>query len=156
MIAIRQVGAERWRDWRALRLDALAQAPDAYHSKLADWQGEGDAAQRWRDRLSSRPLNLIAELEGVAAGMASGVREGEDAELISMWVEPFARGRGVGDALVDAVLGWADAAGAARTVLCVMEANHHAAALYRRHGFVDAGPAPSPPGAPAERRMVRL
>jgi hypothetical protein len=35
-----------------------------------------------------------------------------------------------------------------------MVANHDALALYRSHGFVDAGPAPSQSGAPAERRML--
>ncbi|MHB8177163.1 MAG: GNAT family N-acetyltransferase [Vulcanimicrobiaceae bacterium] len=73
-----------------------------------------------------------------------------------MWVAPFARGRGVGDRLVDAVIEWAAQQRAARVVLAVMESNEHAARLYRRHGFVDVGIVEgNPADAPAERRMVR-
>lgn len=41
-----------WPIWRELRLAALAEAPQAFGSRLADWQGEGDREERWRDRLS--------------------------------------------------------------------------------------------------------
>ena len=39
------------------------------------------------------------------------------AELISMWVDPTVRGRGVADALITAIAGWAASAGAATLVL---------------------------------------
>ncbi|MHB8177165.1 MAG: GNAT family N-acetyltransferase [Vulcanimicrobiaceae bacterium] len=49
---------------------------------------------------------MVAELGGVPAGMVSATSPDRlgTAELISMWVAPFARGRGVGDRLVDAVI----------------------------------------------------
>ena len=72
--------------------------------------------------------------------MASGTTTGADIELISLWVAPFARGMGVGDALVDAVLGWSTTLQPARIRLSVKESNQHAIALYERHGFADAGP----------------
>ncbi|WP_342746218.1 GNAT family N-acetyltransferase [Streptomyces pini] len=86
--------------------------------------------------------HFAALLEGRPAGQASGVAEpgGSTAELISMWVGPGARGRGVGDALVRAVEEWARKAGAGELRLSVMPGNAHAAALYRRHGFEDMGP----------------
>lgn len=139
MITIRQVGGDDWRAWRELRLDALSDAPEAFKTKLAEWQGEGDLEPRWRDRLQAVPFNVIADLDRKPAGMVSAVQGGGDVELISMWVAPFGRGHGVGDALVDAVLGWEVIQPTSRVVLCVMAGNDHAAALYRRHGFVDAG-----------------
>jgi hypothetical protein len=42
-----------WRQWRELRLAALAEAPAVFGSTLADWTGEGDTEDRWRARLSS-------------------------------------------------------------------------------------------------------
>lgn len=156
MITIRPVGAEDWQAWRRLRLDALRDAPGAFKTKLAEWQGDGDIEPRWRDRLSAVPFNVIADLDRNPAGMVSAVPDGDDVELISMWVAPFARGRGVGDALIDAVLGWEVIEPARRVVLCVMEGNHHAAALYRRHGFVDESPGqPAGNGEWVERRMTR-
>lgn len=139
-IAIRRIGPDEWRLWRELRLAALAEAPEAFGSKLADWQGAGDSEARWRARLDAVALNLIASLDGEGAGMLSAVADGTDVELISMWVTPRARGAGVGDALVEAVLAWASYLHPARIRLRVVEGNQRAAALYRRNGFVDAGP----------------
>ena len=156
LITIREVAAEDWRAWRELRLDALRDAPDAFQTKLAEWQGEGDLERRWRDRLSEVPFNVIADLDQKPAGMVSAVRQGDEVELISMWVAPFARGCGVGDVLIEAVLGWPVIERPGRVVLCVMENNDHAAALYRRHGFVDAGRYEDVgAGECAERRMIR-
>jgi len=157
MITIRQVAADDWRTWREMRLNALRDAPDAFRTKLADWLGTGDLEPRWRARLAAVPFNVIADLDGMPAGMVSAVHQGDEVELISMWVAPFARGRGVGDALVDAVIGWEAVERSGRVVLCVMEGNDHAAALYRRHGFVDAGrPEDAIAGECAECRMIRL
>jgi ribosomal protein S18 acetylase RimI-like enzyme len=153
---LRVLEVDDWRQWRELRLEALGEAPRAFGSKLADWQGPGDTEQRWRDRLSSVPLNIIADLEQKLAGMVSATSPESDGAiaLISMWVAPFARGRGVGDALVTAVIEWAKEQGQSRVALDVMETNRHAANLYLRHGFVDVGLADVPEGAPIERRMV--
>jgi ribosomal protein S18 acetylase RimI-like enzyme len=104
--------------------------------------------------LDTVELNLIADLDQVPAGMAGGRVEGARTELISMWVAPFARGHAVGDALVEAVLEWAGATGRGSVFLQVMEGNEPAAALYRRHGFVDAGVAEGT-GDRVERVMVR-
>lgn len=157
-INVRGIGLDDWLLWRKLRLEALGEAPYAFSSTLADWQGEGDTEARWRGRLSTVCANIIADLNGISAGMVSGTapdREGT-VELISMWVAPFARGRGVGDALVAAVIEWAQARQAARIALAVVESNASAVILYRRHGFVDAGAiACMGSGIASERRMVR-
>jgi ribosomal protein S18 acetylase RimI-like enzyme len=154
VITIRQVDGEQWTEWRVLRRAALAEAPEAFGSTLEDWSGDGDTEDRWRRRLSGVPLNLVAELEDRAAGMVSATApEKGSSELISMWVAPDARGKGVGNALVSAVADWARRQGAERLILDVRAVNSHAVALYERCGFRDVGWA-SPPGDPfAERRM---
>ena len=146
MVVLRVLGPDDWADWRELRLSALSGAPEAFGARLADWQGEGDTEERWRARLSGGTHDLLAFVDGKPAGMVSGLRHGHGVELISLWVEPFARGRGVGDALVAAVLEWAN--GPVRLV--VKAANHAAVALYRRHGFTDTGPS-----GVDERHMTR-
>ncbi len=118
-------------------MSALAEAPYAFGSTLAEWQGAGDTEQRWRARLASVPLNLIAHLDGNAAGIVSATAPDANlaTELISLWVAPFARGRGVGDALVRAVIDWAVERKLRRVALDVVTTNETAIALYRRHGF---------------------
>ncbi|HEV3328401.1 MAG TPA: GNAT family N-acetyltransferase, partial [Acidimicrobiales bacterium] len=66
-----------------------------------------------------------------------------------------ARGCGVGDALVAAVVAWAREQGVSSVALDVRVSNDRAVELYSRNGFVDVGPAPLEPGAPPERRMRR-
>jgi ribosomal protein S18 acetylase RimI-like enzyme len=138
---LRLLGPDDWRLWRRLRQAALAQAPRAFGSRLADWQGEGDREERWRARLDlAGSHNLVAVLDGEPVGMASGLRGSDGTvELISMWVAPSARGRGVADALVREVERWARASGARVLRLDVAEDNLDAQAVYARHGFAFTG-----------------
>ncbi|MDT3397592.1 GNAT family N-acetyltransferase [Streptomyces sp. B1866] len=147
-----------WPWWRELRLAALAEAPYAFGSRLADWQGDGDREERWRARLGvPGSCSLLAVLDGRPVGMAGGVpgaREGV-VELVSLWVRGEARGRGVGDHLVRAVERWA-AARAEVLELAVAPGNGHAIALYRRHGFEDTGrPGDLMPDGRRERVMAK-
>lgn len=156
-VKIRVLGVEDWADWRAMRLRALAEAPDAFGSTLAGWTGANDLEERWRQRLAEVEFNVLADLEDSPVGMVSAaVSAPAEVELLSMWVAPEARGRGIGDALVQAVMGWAAEAEAHRVVLGVRQANAHAIALYCRHGFDDLGPYGGPEGPwPPERCMAR-
>ncbi|MFD8498179.1 GNAT family N-acetyltransferase [Amycolatopsis sp. NPDC059657] len=137
MIVLRELSPDDWAGWRELRLEALREAPEAFGSTLAEWLNAPES--RWRGRLVNVPFNVLAEYEGKPAGMASGTAPDENGsiELLSMWVAPFARGQGVADALVEAVVEWARGSGAARVGLLVYEANERATALYRRRGFVE-------------------
>ncbi|MFG1962681.1 GNAT family N-acetyltransferase [Nonomuraea sp. NPDC049028] len=140
MIELQELSADDWALWRELRLVALEEAPYAFGVPLSEWQGDGDREERWRDRLSiPGSRNLIALLDGKPAGMASGIPGERDGvtELISMWVVPEARGRGVGDHLIRAVAAWAVEVGAEVLELAVAPFNDKAIALYRRHGFED-------------------
>lgn len=156
MITLKALTADDWQLWRELRLQALRDDPSAFHSKLADWQGSGDTELRWRERLTMVPLNITAWIEGKPAGMV-GATPDEDgaAELISMWVAPFARGCGVGDAMIEAALRWAQEQGYLRVELIVTDANVHAKRLYARHGFADGGIIDKHSAdAPDERLMI--
>jgi GNAT superfamily N-acetyltransferase len=93
----------------------------------------------WRERLAMR-AQFLAVLDGQVAGTAGGYVSDEGvAELISMWVAPDARGKGAGDALVDAVLAWAREANKPTIRLWVANGNDSAENLYARHGFKPTG-----------------
>jgi ribosomal protein S18 acetylase RimI-like enzyme len=154
MVTVRTLTADEWPLWRTLRLAALAEAPNAFASTLAEWSGPADTEARWRARLASVPYNVVAHVDGEPAGMASGTApDGDGVELISMWVAPHVRGRGVGDALIDAVVDWGRRSGARHIALDVMSANVYALGLYERNGFRLCGePAVD---SRCERRLVR-
>jgi ribosomal protein S18 acetylase RimI-like enzyme len=80
-------------------------------------------------------VNFIATLDDQDAGMVSAEASDDEVELIAMWVAPFARGQGVGDELVRAVVDWSLSHQYARLTLRVLNGNDRAATLYERHGF---------------------
>lgn len=139
MINLRALTSDDWAAWRDVRLRALADAPQAFGSTLEEWESAPE--ERWRARLElPGSHNLVAYVDGEPVGMATGVSFEGTYELISMWVAPEARGRGVGDALVEEILRRAYAQGASELRLDVKEHNLSAISLYLRHGFIDVGP----------------
>lgn len=160
MTELRVLTPGDWQLWRRLRLAALAEAPHAFGSTLAEWQGEGDREERWRARLAlPGSYNLVAVVDDEPVGMASGVpaEDGSaDVELVSMWVAPAARGRGVATALVAAVEDRARRDEATTLRLAVAEGNEAATRLYARHGFTDTGERQlMPDGRRRERVLAR-
>lgn len=155
MLVINTLTESDWRQWRALRLRALQDAPSAFGSRYEDWKEAPD--ERWRQRFQNpRMLNLIAVLDGTPVGMVGGML-GERIELISMWVAPEARGAGVADALIRAVETWT-APRASELWLSVMPGNATAIATYARNGFehVDETGDPLPHGPGHELLMRKL
>jgi ribosomal protein S18 acetylase RimI-like enzyme len=138
VIELRELTSDDWQVWRALRLAALEEAPYAFGSQLSDWvDAEED---RWRARLElPGSRNVVAELDGRPVGMASGLRAEEDGvvELVSMWIAPDGRGRGIGDQLMAQVEQWAREADAQVLKLSVVAGNEKAHNLYLRAGFTD-------------------
>jgi GNAT superfamily N-acetyltransferase len=136
VIEIRRLGPDDWATFRAIRLAALADAPTAFGSTLAEEQllGEPD----WRDKLAGRAQFIACDTSGVL-GTAGGCVEGGHMDLVSMWVDARARGRSVGAALVARVMAHARELGCPSIKLRVTVGNAPAERLYARFGFVRTG-----------------
>lgn len=80
-------------------------------------------------------LFLVARGRKRTIGYAVAVVRGRWAELISIAVHPRHRRRGVGQALLDALLGRLRRAGVASCRLTVRTTNSAAIALYEKNGF---------------------
>ena len=163
MVLVREVTADDWGLMRDVRLSALAEAPYAFGSTYA---GEvGFTEEKWRGRISERSVTFFAHDDaddsacpatGIA-GLAGVYVEDGAAHLVSMWVRPGFRGRGVGEALVEAAVSWAKEHDHETLFLWVTESNGPARRLYERCGFTPTGdrqPLPSDP-ALAEIWMSR-
>ena len=138
---IERMGPNGWERVREVRLCALRDAPDAFARTLPE--EEAQPREFWQERLASPEAAIfIATLGEADVGIVGGApfleREGA-ARLGGMWVAPAARGRGVGDQLVDAVVEWARLFGYPRVVLDVGDTNAPAIRLYRRKGFQPTG-----------------
>ncbi|MFB7631920.1 GNAT family N-acetyltransferase [Streptomyces sp. NPDC056149] len=137
MLSVRPFEVGDWALYRAVRLAALADAPDAFGSTLEREQAFTE--EKWRERLAGRD-QFLAEDSGQAYGLIGIVPTGpRTADLVSMWVAPAARGRGVADLLVGEALRAADAGGIACVELWVTQGNDRAERLYARHGFHRTG-----------------
>ena len=145
---IRRIRADESVPLRALRLQAPADAPMAFGSTLAREEAFTDEVWRERARYSAAGqdrVTYVAEDGDRWIGLVTGMKETSDNPrqmrfaLVSMFVEPSARGRGIGTALVEAVTGWARERGAARMYLGVTVTNRPAIRLYERCGFRPTG-----------------
>ena len=159
MVSVRAIGADDWALARDVRLAALRDAPDAFASTYA--REAAYTEEQWRGWFSDRFALFVADLPGrpEPAGLAGVFDRDGAAALVSMWVRPDARGRGVGAALVDAAAGWARARGRDAMYLWVAEDNEPARRLYERYGFTPTGerqPLPSNPARPEIRMRRRL
>jgi ribosomal protein S18 acetylase RimI-like enzyme len=149
MVEVRAATAEDWRLLRDVRLDALRDAPDAFLSTDAEQAAPDADWRRWIAR-GSTFFAYLPEVDGSEpAGLVGGHQELPDTvELASLWVRPRARGQGVGEALVAAVVDWAGTRNATSVHLWLMETNQYAWLLYQRCGFSPTGerqPLPSNP-----------
>ncbi len=128
--------AQHWPLWRAARLAALADSPDAFPGAATEWAEGGE--RRWYERLlDPLALKIVAVLDGTPVGLVRAALDDGVVWLHSLWVSPDLRGRGFGDQLVGAVEAWAQPR-AAYVRLSVVPGNAPAIALYRRHGFIDS------------------
>ena len=141
IVSIRRLVTDDAEAYREVRLAALRDAPGAFGSTYEREAGLGP--DNWTSRLENRSRAVfVAEEDGEILGLAVGAPDDEDAGagfLLSMWVDPRGRGRGHGDALVQAVVLWLMEAGYGLIRLHVTDGNNPAAGLYRRNGFIFSG-----------------
>jgi RimJ/RimL family protein N-acetyltransferase len=133
---VRPLRADEWRELREIRLAALLDAPDAFATRYAEAAARDD--ERWRTDAVER-ATFVAVEDGRIVGMASGWDDAGAAQLIQMFVRPEARGRGLADELVAAVVRWARERGFERLELGVTDGNLAAERVYARCGFVRVG-----------------
>jgi GNAT superfamily N-acetyltransferase len=144
------VNGERWRvrravpdDWRAsrlIRLQALTEAPLAFASTLD--RESAFANDVWQQRIAGSAQFLAETDDGAVVGTATGFADPDTTgtvRLVAMFVAPPARGQGLGERMVRAVVDQARSDGADRVLLHVVETNPGAERLYARCGFVRTG-----------------
>jgi GNAT superfamily N-acetyltransferase len=143
---VRRVRADEGAVLRAVRLRALADAPLAFGSTHARELAYPDATwAAWAADSAAgdgQAFFLAVGADEAPVGLGSGVIRPEHphlAHLYAMWVAAEARGTGAGAALVEAVAGWAAAAGARVLRTAVTVGNDGAARLYERTGFRATG-----------------
>lgn len=125
---------------RSLRLRALNESPSAFGSTLKETSERSTSVWQHMLRADGNPFFVFESGEHVH-GLVGGFAPEHVGEvhLVSMWIEPTHRGRGISDELVKHVIEWARSTSAHRVILECTEGNLRAEKLYFRHGFRRSG-----------------
>ncbi|HSF05090.1 MAG TPA: GNAT family N-acetyltransferase [Methylomirabilota bacterium] len=123
----------------------MREAPDSFGETFSD--ASARPASYWEELTRSvtepgRHVMFLAcdgdQVRGSTYGLVDHER-GEAGRVGGMWVEPASRRRGVGRALLHAVLGWARERRFRRLGLWAPAGSHAALALYHQAGFRETG-----------------
>lgn len=144
-IGIRVMGEVDWALYRALRLQALQESSESFGSTYLHERDFTD--QDWIDRVSPdgrarHGLPLVAEVDGEPAGLALGLiheRASKTACAYQMWVNPAYRGLGIGRALLEQIISWAETVRMDRLQVLVPLESDVAVGLATRCGFLPHG-----------------
>jgi len=140
----------------SLRRTALTADPDAFYRTVAE---EADhPADHWVDRLSDPRSHWVIGVDEQGRDVALGAvvpyhEDPRDLTVISVWVQPTARGRGIARALMVALIERACIDAPPGVTLWVADVNAAAEALYEELGFERTGRTGCfPPAARAHHR----
>jgi ribosomal protein S18 acetylase RimI-like enzyme len=151
---IRKLELGDWKSYRAIRLRALQDSPDAFGATFAEQAARPDNA--WEARLaaamdSGSDHPLVAEQDGAPVGLTWAKADAADSmvvEVFQVWVAPEARGRGIAAQLLREAVSWARLKQARTVRLGVTQGDTPAVRLYLREGFRNVGePEPLRPGS---------
>ncbi len=138
-LTIRRCALGDWRELRAIRLEALADTPEAYGSTF--WECSQWSDEQWMYAATNR-LFYLAERDGAVVGMVSGGQNDSRPGtrwLYGMYVTPRARGTETASNLVETVCHWARDEGVDELYLHVTLVVARARAFYERVGFRPTG-----------------
>ena len=145
MPLIRRLTVDDVAAFRAIRLEALTEAPAAFASTAADFALRSDAALR----ITLAELILFAAFrDGEPVGLMGLMRNGSSkmahrATVIMVYVRASERGRALADALLATVTDHARGMGLRQLELAVAVENAPALAFYHRQGFAEVGRIPA-------------
>jgi GNAT superfamily N-acetyltransferase len=155
-VVVRWIRADEVTAYRDFRLRALADAPDAFGEVLADAQTR--PIEAWEDRVRRASAGVDSVLLVAAdpatdawLGMTGCYLDEDDptvAHVVSVWVAPMARRRGLAGRMVAGARTWAASRGVRTLRLWVTATKLGAKRVYLAAGFVPTGrtqPLPSNP-----------
>ncbi len=138
-IGVRQAAPGDEATLRAVRIEALEDAPEAFGSTLE--RERARTPEDWRRWMSPGAVFILYDAGGARGLVAGAAREDDPLaiQLMAMWVHPSLRGTGAAAALVSAVVDWASSRGAGQIQLRVVKVNERARRFYEREGFSQFG-----------------
>ncbi|GIG58621.1 N-acetyltransferase [Longispora fulva] len=128
---------------RALRIEALADAPLAFATKLDEALSRPN--ETWveataRGAAGVEQVQFVAEVDGRIVGSSIGLARDDHTYVIGVYIQPAHRGRGLLGGIIGALAHWSVACGRPELRLDVTSAAAQRA--YQKMGFVETGRGP--------------
>lgn len=141
-IEVRAVQIGEWQRLRSIRLEALADSPEAFittHAEASDfpqdlWEGrvaKGAAGESQITVIGIDGDDTVA----MAVGLWDPGRSGSVMPVVAVFVAPRVRRLGVGSLIMGALHEWGRANGAIGASLWVVDGNDTASRFYKRLGY---------------------
>lgn len=141
MEVIKLLAPSDFQIFKDIRLEALQLDPDNFASTYNDWAALTD--EEWQGRISVNPT-FVAFKNNTPVGIMGLMKHGfaktaHRVILIMVYVAKAARGTGVANGLMNAVIGQARDLGFRQIELACNADNMQAVRFYQRHGFMEFG-----------------
>jgi GNAT superfamily N-acetyltransferase len=154
-VAVRHLQPDEVDRYRYLRLRALLDSPAAFTATWDEENAMPDSA--WVARVeSSESAIVVADTGAELVGLAGGIPWEGRLRVVSVWVAPGWRRRGLARQLVEQVCEWGAATGYAEAQIETAIGNADPQKLYQALGFVPVDePPPDGCGPVLVRRLTR-
>jgi GNAT superfamily N-acetyltransferase len=149
-ISIRFITESEVEAYKALRLEALREHPEAYGTDYDEDAAQPDSV--WRDRVGKAAGDpsgsiVLADAGGELAGMVgvwrgSGIKTRHEATIWGVYVRAKYRGQKLTDRMINEALGWCRGGNVRIVRLTVVTCNTAAICSYQRCGFLVCGVSP--------------
>jgi ribosomal protein S18 acetylase RimI-like enzyme len=131
---IRALAREAWTEAYA---DAIPES--VVEDAVAEWYAEGTMSRLLADE---EQVSLVAiDAEGGIVGFSHGATDGDDGDVLRLYVSPDRWGEGIGSALLEAMEERLTEMGAERVQAMVLADNEMGNAFYEDRGFEKTGEA---------------
>jgi RimJ/RimL family protein N-acetyltransferase len=144
-VALKLLAPDDFETFKRIRLEALRVCPEAFASRLADWESLPD--EDWRQRLMNNPV-VVSFSGDEPVGIMGLMRQqaskmAHRATIIMVYVRDTERGGGRAVAMLDFLLDHARRLGIRQVELAVSAENPAATRFYQREGFHEIGRIPA-------------
>ncbi len=140
-MTITQLPPNRWKEYKNLRLEAVQNSPQSFLATVQETLAEKDS--EWESKINNM-FFAVSETDELV-GMAGCYRDSKQklnhvANIVSVYVTPSYRGKGVGRKLLEAVIAHAkNSPGVTKLQLGVITTQVEAYTLYTSLGFQNVG-----------------
>jgi GNAT superfamily N-acetyltransferase len=143
MIAVRRIAGDEGPLLRRMRMASLGDSPHTYATTFA--QAEQLSDEQWAAVAAAHgtgddQATFVAQIGDEVVGIVGAYLTANLVlTMVGLWASPGSRAVGVGKALLDEVLHFAEAVGAVQVRSWLVEPDEAARAFYGQHGFVPTG-----------------